>query len=65
MHIEPISDAVGARVTDIDLSKKLDELHYEEIHQAWLEYQVLVFPEQDLKEIETKIADYRKVQKRS
>jgi len=50
MHIEPISNAVGARVTDVDLSKKLEEIQYEEIHKSWLEYQVLVFPEQDLSE---------------
>ena len=37
-------------MTDIDLSERLDEFHYEKIHKAWLEHQVLVFPEQDLSE---------------
>ena len=50
MHIEKISDAVGARVTGVDLGKKLTEEQYSEIHRAWLDYQVLVFPEQELSE---------------
>jgi taurine dioxygenase len=50
MKAEPISNAVGARVTDIDLSTEMDDATYQAVHEAWLKYQVLVFPDQDLSE---------------
>ena len=50
MKVEPISTAVGARVTDIDLSVDMDEATYSAVHRAWLDHQILVFPGQDLTE---------------
>ncbi len=48
--VEPVSAALGARVTGIDLARPLDEACFKVIHQAWLDYQVLVFPDQHFSE---------------
>lgn len=48
MHVERVTEVVGARVTGIDLSKELDAETHSKLHQAWLDYQVLVIPDQDL-----------------
>ena len=50
IKVEPISDAVGAKITNIDLGKEMTPDVLREVHQAWLDYQVLVFPEQQLDE---------------
>ena len=50
LTIEPISEAIGARVTDIDLREDMSEDTVRAVHQAWMEYQVLVFPGQELSE---------------
>jgi len=50
IKIEPISDAIGARITGIDLRNDMDAAAFRAIHQAWLDYQVLVFPGQALGE---------------
>jgi len=50
MKIEPISPALGARVTGIDLAQELDDATFEAVHQAWLDHHVLVFPEQGFSE---------------
>ena len=50
MKAEPISDAVGARITEIDLCEEMDESTFAAVHQAWLDYQVLVFPGQTIAE---------------
>ena len=50
MKAEPISEAVGARVTEIDLHEEMDDASFQAVHQAWLDYQVLVFPGQKLGE---------------
>ncbi len=50
MKIEPVSDAVGARVTGIDLSQEMDDATFAAVHQAWLDHHVLVFPSQDFSE---------------
>jgi len=50
ISIEPVSDAIGARVTGIDLSQDMDEAAFRTIHRAWLDHQVLVFPGQKLGE---------------
>ena len=50
IKVEPISDAVGATITNIDLRKEMTPDVLREVHQAWLDYQVLVFPEQQLDE---------------
>lgn len=46
--VEPLSDALGARVTGIDLRRPVERAAFETIHRAWLDHQVLVFPGQQL-----------------
>ena len=47
-RVKPISGALGAEVFDIDLSKTLDNSTMNEIHNAFTEYVVLLFRDQDL-----------------
>jgi taurine dioxygenase len=50
MKIEKLNDALGARITDIDLTQPIDDAMFREIHRAWLEHLMLVFPGQKLAE---------------
>jgi len=50
IKIDPLSDAVGARITDIDLRQDMDDATFQAVHKAWLDYQVLVFPGQEIDE---------------
>ncbi len=50
MKAEPISEAVGARVTGMDLREEMDDSAFRAVHRAWLDHQVLVFPGQELTE---------------
>ena len=50
MIIEKLNDALGARITDIDLSQPFHDAVFREIHRAWLEHLVVVFPGQALAE---------------
>ena len=47
--IEIFSLTLGAIITDTDLSKKINDDQFNDIHQAFLDYQELLF--QDQKEI--------------
>jgi taurine dioxygenase len=46
--VERLSDAIGARITGVDLRGGLDDATMQEIRQAWLEHFVIVIPGQDL-----------------
>lgn len=46
--VERLSDAIGARITGVDLRGGLDEASMQAIRQAWLENFVIVIPGQDL-----------------
>ncbi len=48
MHIEPISPAMGAIITDIDLSNPLSDAQINALRTAWLEYQMVVIRGQSL-----------------
>jgi len=48
LTVTPLSDAVGAKVTGIDIGKPLNAQLVKEITQAWHDYIVLIFPEQEL-----------------
>ncbi len=47
-HIEPIDATFGAVVTGLKLAA-LDDATWDELHAAWLEYALLIFPDQHLK----------------
>lgn len=46
--VERLSDAIGARITSVDLRGGLDDATMQEIRKAWLEHFVIVIPGQDL-----------------
>src|SRR5690606_9175377 len=50
IRVEPLSAALGACITGIDLRAPIDDAAFAAIHDAWLEHQVLVFPGQELGE---------------
>jgi taurine dioxygenase len=50
ISVEPISKAVGARLTNIDLREDMSPDDFKAVHQAMMDYQVLVFPGQKLAE---------------
>ena len=46
LSIEKLSDALGAEIRDVDLSKPVPDDVFQEIWDAWLEHLLLVFPDQ-------------------
>tara|TARA_Y100001934_G_scaffold151826_1_gene182086 strand:- start:209 stop:1057 length:849 start_codon:yes stop_codon:yes gene_type:complete len=46
--LNPLSEALGAEIVGLDLSRPLDKPTFDAVHQAHLDYLVLVFREQDL-----------------
>jgi taurine dioxygenase len=48
IKVRPLSYALGAAVTGVDLNKPLDAATRAEIQQAWLAHSVIVFPGQQL-----------------
>ena len=50
MKIERLTASLGARITGIDLARPIEDAAFQEIHRAWLDHQVLVFPGQTLEE---------------
>lgn len=50
LKIKPTGEALGASVTGVDLSRPLSQLLVAEIYQIWMDYQVLIFPDQTLTE---------------
>ncbi len=48
LSVKPLSDALGAEVSGVDLSKPVDEGIFSEILDAFHQYQLLRFPEQTL-----------------
>jgi alpha-ketoglutarate-dependent taurine dioxygenase len=51
MKIEPIDATLGAKITDVDLSS-LDDGETEQIRASFLEFALLIFPDQNLSEDE-------------
>jgi len=49
-EVSPLSDALGAAIFGLDLSKELDPDTVAAVRQAWLENVILVFPNQRLSE---------------
>lgn len=48
IRIEPIAGALGAEVSGLRLAEPLDNQTEREIHQAWMEHQVLFFRDQQI-----------------
>ena len=46
--VTPLSAALGARITGVDLSGGLDDATMNDIRQVWLDHFVIVIPGQDL-----------------
>ena len=47
-EINPLSDALGAEIIGLDLSEPLDDESFARVHQAHLDFQVLVFRDQHI-----------------
>ncbi len=48
IEVKPLSDALGAEITGVDLSRPLDDETFAGIHDAWLTHLVLLFRGQDI-----------------
>lgn len=48
MHITPLHPCFGARIDGIDLAQPLDDAIFQQVHDAFQEHSVLVFPDQRL-----------------
>lgn len=48
LQVRPLSGAMGAEITGVDLAAEMDEGLFAQIRQAFLDHIVLVFPDQDL-----------------
>lgn len=46
--VKPISGALGAEIEGVDLAKPLDNQIFSEVHQAFLDYQVIFFRDQKI-----------------
>ena len=50
IKVEPLDAPTGAIVRDVNINSGLGEAEFQEIHKAWLDYQVLIFPDQVMTE---------------
>jgi taurine dioxygenase len=48
IQIRPLTHAIGAEVTGLDLGRPLDRDQWSQVYEAWLKHIVLVFPGQQL-----------------
>ena len=46
LQVRPLNPALGAEVRGVDMNKPLDPATKKELHDAWMQYQVVVLPEQ-------------------
>jgi taurine dioxygenase len=46
--VTPLSDAIGAEISGVDLSRPLDKTTLSEIRKAWLEHAIVLFRDQDI-----------------
>ena len=46
--VKPISGALGAEIEGVDLAKPLDNQIFSEVHQAFLDHQVIFFRDQQI-----------------
>ena len=50
IQVTPLSEALGAEITGVDLSQELNPDDFEAVNRAWLRHKVIVIPGQDLAE---------------
>ncbi|MGK2900152.1 MAG: TauD/TfdA dioxygenase family protein [Burkholderiaceae bacterium] len=48
IRVRPLSHAIGAEITGVDLRTPLSQAAEQEVRRAWLEHHVIVFPGQEL-----------------
>ena len=48
MKVRQVSHAIGAEITEIELTRPLSDAQWKDIYAAWLKYVVLIFPRQKL-----------------
>ena len=48
LQVETLTPHIGAKVRDIDLSQPLTDEQARDVHQAWIDWKILVFPDQQL-----------------
>ena len=48
LQVEMLTPHIGAKVRDIDLSQPLTNEQARDVHQAWIDWKILVFPDQQL-----------------
>ena len=48
LQVRPLHPALGAEVRGVDMAKPLDAATRDELHDAWMKYLVLAFPEQHI-----------------
>jgi taurine dioxygenase len=48
LRIRKLHPAIGAEVTNVDLRKPLNKMLIKDIHRAWMDHQILVFPQQTI-----------------
>ena len=48
LQVETLTPHIGAKVRDIDLSQPLTNEQARDVHQAWIDWKILVFPNQQL-----------------
>ena len=48
ISIRPLTPVFGAEITDIDLSEPLDQASVTEVKDAFEEYSILLFPNQNI-----------------
>jgi alpha-ketoglutarate-dependent taurine dioxygenase len=46
LQVRSLNPALGAEVRGVDMSKPMDPATFKELHDAWMQYLVIVFPEQ-------------------
>src|SRR3546814_7763379 len=46
--VTPLSRAIGAEISGVDLSRPLDEGTVESIHRAWLDHAIVLFRDQNI-----------------
>jgi taurine dioxygenase len=59
IRVRPVSQALGAEILDVDLSRDISDEAFAEIHRAYLEFSVIVFRDQQLSPLRQKIFSAR------